>query len=504
MRRYLAFVAAGLAFLWTAVPSLSQQSSSSGGGGTPTLFVGPTTGSANHYVIAAPIPANPAFALTNQYVVRFVASFTNTGASDLAVAGTTAKPFQTNTSGGLVALKGGEVISGNEYDATYNSTCDCYVLLTLPQSTINNNALTGTITSTQFNIGSAFVVTTTGQTLTLPAASTLSTNGFALIITRGVSVSLAPNAADGINGGTVNTSVTIPANQITWVTTTGTTGTTAFNAPLGPLAGSNITITQNANGTTTYASAGGGAITLTDGVHSQTSVTTLSVGNCLVTTNGSGGTAPLNLTVPDRSITTSGSVGAGDMCGAINLAATSGTPVLTLAAVSSTIFQPGMTVGVANTGTVPWTITNSSGLTLTGIGPSFLPGMSGTFVANADGTHLDFFGSGGPTTLTTGTSATLAGPRGYFVCTGPCTITVPVPVVGYEFCIMNDDSIAGAITLSALGSSARYENTSRSAYGTAGTGTFVSGGAIADKVCLLGRDATHYLTTSFNGSWTAN
>lgn len=109
-----------------------------------------------------------------------------------------------------------------------------------------------------------------------------------------------------------------------------------------------------------------------------------------------------------------------------------------------------------------------------------------------------------PTPLTAGTSVTLSAPRQYFVCTGTCTITVPVPAAGYEFCVMNDDNVATVITLSAIGSSARYENTARTAYGTAGTGTFVSAGAVGDKVCLLGRDSTHYLTASFTGTWTAN
>lgn len=109
-----------------------------------------------------------------------------------------------------------------------------------------------------------------------------------------------------------------------------------------------------------------------------------------------------------------------------------------------------------------------------------------------------------PTPLTAGSSVTLTAPRQYFVCTTTCTITVPVPAAGYEFCVLNDDNVATVITLSAIGSSARYENTTRTAYGTAGTGTFVSGGAVGDKVCLLGRDSTHYLTASFSGVWVAN
>jgi hypothetical protein len=27
---------------------------------------------------------------------------------------------------------------------------------------------------------------------------------------------------------------------------------------------------------------------------------------------------------------------------------------------------------------------------------------------------------------------------------------------------------------------------------------------VGDKVCLVGRDSTHYLTSSFTGTWTAN
>jgi len=109
-------------------------------------------------------------------------------------------------------------------------------------------------------------------------------------------------------------------------------------------------------------------------------------------------------------------------------------------------------------------------------------------------------------TLGTGTSVSLASPRQYYVCTGTCTVTPPVPVASnvYEFCVMNGDNVATVITMAAIGSSARYENTTRTAYGTAGTGTMVSGGAVGDKLCIVSLDSTHYLTTSFNGTWTTN
>jgi hypothetical protein len=49
-----------------------------------------------------------------------------------------------------------------------------------------------------------------------------------------------------------------------------------------------------------------------------------------------------------------------------------------------------------------------------------------------------------------------------------------------------------------------YEKTTFLTYGTAGTGTAVSGGAVGDKLCLVGLDATHYLVGSYLGTWTMN
>ena len=101
----------------------------------------------------------------------------------------------------------------------------------------------------------------------------------------------------------------------------------------------------------------------------------------------------------DTTKTTSYAAAAGDMGGALNLAGTTGTPALTLPAENSTIFAPGMTLSIAVTGSINWTLTNSTGLTMTGLNsPTLPPGTSGTFVANANGTGLDFFNSVQPPT----------------------------------------------------------------------------------------------------------
>jgi hypothetical protein len=110
-----------------------------------------------------------------------------------------------------------------------------------------------------------------------------------------------------------------------------------------------------------------------------------------------------------------------------------------------------------------------------------------------------------PVPLEVGAGANVVtAPNGFFVCTGICTVTPPLPTAGVQFCVMNDDNVATVITMGALGGSGQYENTARTGYGTAGTGTVTSGGTAGDKLCIIGRDATHYLTVSFNGTWTAH
>jgi hypothetical protein len=110
-----------------------------------------------------------------------------------------------------------------------------------------------------------------------------------------------------------------------------------------------------------------------------------------------------------------------------------------------------------------------------------------------------------------GTSATLVPPNSVYVCSTTCTVTIPMPPVNgttpNRFCVYNGDNVATVITLAALGSSGQYENTARTGYGTAGTGTFTSGGAVKDSVCIEGlSDGTghHYITTDSNGTWTAH
>jgi hypothetical protein len=136
-----------------------------------------------------------------------------------------------------------------------------------------------------------------------------------------------------------------------------------------------------------------------------------------------------------------------------------------------------------------------------------VPGSSGNFLYNnsgAIGAKVIAAADIPASDFSTGTSKTFSLSAGYFECTGTCTVTMPVPSAGAQYCVRNSNNVSTVITFAAIGASARYENTASTAYGTAGTGTLVSGGAVGDKVCLVGKDSTHYDIYSFGGTWTVN
>ncbi len=124
---------------------------------------------------------------------------------------------------------------------------------------------------------------------------------------------------------------------------------------------------------------------------------------------------------------------------------------------------------------------------------------------NADGSVTC---SAGPTLpfATPGSSHTFSGPYDFFECTTTCTLTMPVPSAGVQYCARNANNVSTVITFAAIGSSARYENPAFTSYGTAGTGTFVSSGAVTNRVCFIGKDSTHFDIVSLEDPthWTAN
>lgn len=114
-----------------------------------------------------------------------------------------------------------------------------------------------------------------------------------------------------------------------------------------------------------------------------------------------------------------------------------------------------------------------------------------------------------PAAATVVNSGTITVPSGnsvLVICTSTCSVPVPVPAIGYQICAKNIAGGTTVITMSALGSSAMYPKSDDSGYGTAGTGTMVSSAAAGNKVCLIGKDSTHYELGAVNASanWTVN
>ena len=176
-----------------------------------------------------------------------------------------------------------------------------------------------------------------------------------------------------------------------------------------------------------------------------------------------------------------------------NTASGAGALLMNLLAGTSAVtseFSVGMTGNVVINGTFTAANLSTSGT------------ISGSVCSTSAGLLL-YETNGCTIPLNTGSGAqALTAPNNYFVCTTTCTVTPPVPVAGYQFCVRNDDAATTVITLGG-NTNIYYEKTNYNGYGTV-SGTISSGGALGDKMCIVGRDATHYIVGSFVGTWTAS
>lgn len=174
---------------------------------------------------------------------------------------------------------------------------------------------------------------------------------------------------------------------------------------------------------------------------------------------------------------------------------------------AATSFSAGTAPTACGSATGCWAETEASGAGTPTSGQSYCRADSTSHqfkcsVNNGAETNMGMVG----VVVSSGTITVPGGNSVLVICTTTCSVPVPVPVAGYQICVKNIAGGSTVITLSALGSSASYPKSDDSGYGTAGTGTMVSSAAAGNKVCLIGRDSTHYELGAVNASanWTVN
>lgn len=108
-------------------------------------WAGTSGGTANAQTLTA-----PNFALTDGQIIGFIAGHSNTGALTFTVNGGSPINVVKATTSGSIALTGGEVVTGNQYQITYSATNGNFQLVSYPFSaTVPITSVTGLGTGVQ-------------------------------------------------------------------------------------------------------------------------------------------------------------------------------------------------------------------------------------------------------------------------------------------------------------------------------------------------------------------
>ena len=179
-------------------------------------FVGTITGgSANTQTLASPIPSW--FTLTAGYTVCAKAGFTNTGATTLAVNGTTATAINSRSTAGLSAFVGGELVGGQSYCFQYDGMV--YEKLNSTPGAVEEKS-TNYIATAKDGNGDTYIFTASAS-LTIPLSTTIPNNWRIFVFAEGGNVTVTPNASDSINGQSVGTILTLAQGASSTITTDG-------------------------------------------------------------------------------------------------------------------------------------------------------------------------------------------------------------------------------------------------------------------------------------------
>jgi len=188
------------------------------------------TGTANTYAATlSPVPGS----ITAGARVSLLISNTNTGASSFNPNGLGAAAIKKNSGGALVNVASGDLPAGMLVDLEFDGTVWEKLngaAITLADNSLKtgasglqvNEAITSYATSQTLTAANhlANIVATAALTLTLPKASTAGMMAVALLA-QGGAVTLTPNAADAIQGGTVGANTVIPQGSSAFLVTDG-------------------------------------------------------------------------------------------------------------------------------------------------------------------------------------------------------------------------------------------------------------------------------------------
>jgi trimeric autotransporter adhesin len=233
--------------------------SNGGGSGTPVQSYGTFSGSVGVYTTTGTTPA----VSTNTEGYRFCGTWPNslaapTGTATLAVGTAPPLPMKVRSANnGIIAFTGKEIIPGTNGNTFCVQAMSSFWVLDsqAPGSATINPASPYAITQGDWASQGEFLQTTGGVTYNLPnlGSTTLSSQAGITIQTVGVTAQLCAAGSDVINNGLLTGAssaggcITLPADGIYPINTTGTAGATAWSVPLGPVMYYNLTWAEGLN-----------------------------------------------------------------------------------------------------------------------------------------------------------------------------------------------------------------------------------------------------------------